>query len=139
MPGNIGKSVVSPAPRELNLPLRPRIWVQSKYHQRKKLLPTGIMILGNYWEIGNALSYRKNCFQELFGPEIAIKSVMENLAAKVLFWFVLGINFRGCFCVLRKSSVKQQRRFLHLFLCVVFAFIGRCLSHLCAMPLLSAK
>ena len=50
----------------------------------QKLLPTGIFILGNYFEIGNALPYRKNCFQELFGPVIVIKSVMENLAGKFL-------------------------------------------------------
>ena len=54
----------------------------------QKLLPTGIIILGNYLEIGNALPYRKNCFQELFRPVIVIKSVMENLAGKVLFLFV---------------------------------------------------
>ena len=49
---------------------------------------TVIIILGNYLEIGNALPYRKNCFQELFGPVIAIKSVRENLAGKVFFLFV---------------------------------------------------
>ena len=43
----------------------------------KKLLPTGIMILRNYLEIGNALSYRKNCFRELFGSVIPIKSAMN--------------------------------------------------------------
>ena len=51
----------------------------------QKLLPTGIFILGNYLEIGNALPYRKNCFQELFGPIILIKSVMENLAGNFFF------------------------------------------------------
>ena len=44
--------------------------------------------LGNSLEIGNALPCRKNCFQELFGPVIVIKSVMESLAGKVLFLFV---------------------------------------------------
>ena len=42
-------------------------------------------MLGNYLEIGNALPYRKNGFQELFGLVIVIKSVMENLAGKCLF------------------------------------------------------
>ena len=51
----------------------------------QKSLPTGIFILGNYLEIGNVLPYRKNSFQELFGPVIVIKLVMENLAGKVLF------------------------------------------------------
>ena len=63
----------------------------------QKLLPTGIFILGNYLEIGNALPYRKICFQELFGPVIVIKSVMENLAGKVPFLFVLGTHFRESF------------------------------------------
>ena len=57
----------------------------NKVPSAQKISPTGIFILGNYLEIGNALPYRKNCFQELFGPVIVIKSVMENLAGKVLF------------------------------------------------------
>ena len=51
----------------------------------QKLSPTGIIYLGNYLEIGNAFPYRKNCFQELFGPIIVIESAMESLAGKVLF------------------------------------------------------
>ena len=43
----------------------------------EKILPTGIIILRNYLEIGNGLPYRKNCFQELFGSVIPIKSVMN--------------------------------------------------------------
>ena len=54
----------------------------------QKSLPTGIIILGNYLEIGNALPYRKNCFQELFRKVIVIKSVMGNLAGEVPFLFV---------------------------------------------------
>ena len=38
----------------------------------KKILPTGIIILRTYLEIGNALPYRKNCFQELLGSVIPI-------------------------------------------------------------------
>ena len=45
-------------------------------------------MLGNYLEISNALPYRKNCFQELFGLVIVIELVMENLAGKFPF-FVL--------------------------------------------------
>ena len=58
----------------------------------KKLLPTGIIILRNYLEIGNALPYRKNGFQELFGSVIPIKSVMDAWAgiffsnSFFLFW-----------------------------------------------------
>ena len=59
----------------------------------KKLLPTGIIILRNYLEIGNALPYRKNCFQELFGSVIPIKSVMAIAAG----------NFFGGFSALRPS------------------------------------
>ena len=54
----------------------------------QELLP--IIILGIYLEIGNALPYRKNRFQELFGPVIVIKSVMEHLAGKVLFFVCAG-------------------------------------------------
>ena len=51
----------------------------------KKLLPTGIIILRDYLEIGNALPYRKNYFQELFGSVIPIKSVMDAWAG--IFFF----------------------------------------------------
>ena len=66
---------------------------QFGYHRCKNGFPTRIIILGNYLEIGNALPYRKNCFQELLGPVIVIKSVMESLAGKVLSflcWKSLG-------------------------------------------------
>ena len=40
----------------------------------------------------------KNSFQESFGPVIVTKSVLENLAGKVLFFvFVLGKNIRELF------------------------------------------
>ena len=52
---------------------------------REKLLPTGIIILRNYLEIGNALPYRKNGFQEFFGSVIPIKSVMDAWAGIVFF------------------------------------------------------
>ena len=57
-----------------------------QHYHRCKIITDRIIILGNYLEIGNALPYQKNCFQELFGPVIVIKSVMENLAGKVLFF-----------------------------------------------------
>ena len=60
----------------------------------KKLLPTGIIILRNYLEIGNALPYRKNCFQELFGSVIPIKSVMDKLAGN--FFFQSLFFLAGC-------------------------------------------
>ena len=53
---------------------------KSRLPFEKKLLPTGIIILRNYLEIGNALPYRKNGFQELFGSVIPIKSVMDKVA-----------------------------------------------------------
>ena len=70
----------------------------------QKLLPTGIFILGNYLEIGNALPYRKNCFQEIFGPVIVIKSVMENLAGKVLFFVCPRDKLSGIIPVKTRSS-----------------------------------
>ena len=51
----------------------------------KKLLPTGIIIQRNYLEIGNALPYRKKCFQELFGSVIPIKSVMDKSVGNFIF------------------------------------------------------
>ena len=75
-----------------------------KLPSAQKLLPTGIFILGNYLEIGNALPYRKNCFQELFGPVIVIKSVMENLAGKVLFFVCARDKLSGIIPVKTQSS-----------------------------------
>ena len=40
-------------------------------------LPTEITVLENYLEIGNGLPNRKNCFGEVFGPVMGIKSVMN--------------------------------------------------------------
>ena len=64
----------------------------------KNLLPTGIIILRNYLEIGNALPYRKNCFQQLFGSVIPIKSVMDKLAGNL--FFLLFFFWRGVLVLL---------------------------------------
>ena len=40
-------------------------------------LPTELIPLENYLEIGNGLPNRKNCFGELFEPVMGIKSVMN--------------------------------------------------------------
>ena len=86
----------SPCVQDSLGPYRPKSLTKSAIvPSAQKLLPTGIFILGNYLEIGNALPYRKNCFQELFGPVIVIKSVMENLAGKVLFFVCARDKFIG--------------------------------------------
>ena len=93
--GGCGDSVVTANPLKLNPTFRHPNWGPENIRQNhplettlsrtpdlpsaQKLLPTGIIFLGNYLEIGNALPYRKNCFQELFGPVIVIKSVMESV------------------------------------------------------------
>ena len=40
-------------------------------------ITTELIPLENYMEIGNGLPNRKNCFGELFGPVMGIKSVMD--------------------------------------------------------------
>ena len=85
----------APPPRLLNVALALRAGLfylscgdtaEEKIPFEKKLLPTGIIILGNYLEIGNALPYRKNCSWELFGSVIRIKLVMAIAAGNFFFW-----------------------------------------------------
>ena len=65
-------------------------------------------MLRNYLEIGNALPYRKNCFQELFGSVIPIKSVMDKLAGN--FFFPIPFFFwRGVLVLLPTHLLHLSR------------------------------
>ena len=95
--------IVPSSPEERNCPES-----SEKLPFEKKLLPTGIIILRNYLEIGNALPYRKNCFQELFGSVIPIKSVMDAWAG--IFFLISFFCFGGVFwfCCPPTSSTSSR-------------------------------